>query len=115
MARTESVLVSSPGNQSIEELQRRYQGLHTRKTQAETLRDAAKEQLESLKAQARTKHGTDDVAALQAKLTEMIDDNARKRAAYQAELDAIEQGLAAVERKFADAAPSAGGSGQARG
>lgn len=114
MAKSESAPASKPGEQTIEELQRRYQGLHTKKTQAETLRDAAKQQLEALKDQARTKHGTDDVAQLQKKLAEMIDENSRKRAAYQAELDKIEQGLTEVERKFTEATPATTTSGQPR-
>jgi len=106
--------VGGPPEQSIEELQRRYQGLHTKKTQAETLRDAAKQRLEELKAQAQTKYGTDDVGQLQKKLDEMIEENACKRAAYQADLDKIEQGLAEVERKFAETSSAPGGNGQPR-
>lgn len=92
--------------QSIEELQRRYQGLHTKKTQAETLRDEAMKRLDELKAQAREKYGTDDAAELQGKLDEMVADNARKVAEYKAHLDSIDQGLAEVERKFAATASS---------
>lgn len=92
--------------QSIEDLQRRYQGLHTKKTQAETLRDEAKKRLEELKVQAREKYGTDDAAELQKKLDEMVAENARKVAEYKAHLDSIEQGLAEVERKFASSASS---------
>ena len=114
MAKNEPAPVSKPAEQSIEELQRRYQGLHTKKTQAETLRDAAKQRLEELKTQAQTRYGTDDVEQLQKKLDEMIEENARKRAAYQADLDTIEQGRAAVDRKFAEAASAPGGSGQPR-
>lgn len=87
--------------QLIEELQRRYQGLHTKKTQAETLRDEAKKRLDELKAQARAKYGTDDAGELQRKLDEMVTENARKIAEYKAHLDSIDQGLAEVERKFA--------------
>ncbi len=99
---------------SIEELQRRYQGLHTKKTQAETLRDEATKRLDELKGLARIKYGTDDVAQLQRKLAEMIGENTRKRASYQADLDKIEQGLAEVERRFADATPAPVSGGQPR-
>lgn len=92
--------------QSIEELQRRYQGLHTKKTQAETLRDEAKKRLDELKAQAREKYGTDDAAELQTKLDEMVAENARKVAEYKAHLDSIDEGLAEVERKFAASSSS---------
>lgn len=108
MAKSESATTSNEGattEQSIEELQQRYQDLHTKKIQAETQRDTAQKSLEELKCQARAKYGTDDLAQLQTKLTEMIAENARKRSTYQAELDKIEQGLAEVERKFADSAP----------
>lgn len=105
MAKSEPT--GAPGEQSIEELQRRYQGLHTKKTQAETLRDEARKRVDELKAQAREKYDTDDVAELQKMLEERIAENARKRAEYQAELDKIDQGLAEVERRFAaSAAPS---------
>jgi predicted transcriptional regulator len=102
--------------QSIEELRRRYQGLHTKKTQAETLRDEAKKRLDELKAQAREKYGTDDAAELQKKLDEMVVENARKVAEYKAHLDSIDQGLAEVERKFGASAPQSTSfnSGQSR-
>ncbi len=106
----------SGGEPSIEELQRRYQGLHTKKTQAETLRDEAKKRLDELKAQAREKYGTDDAAELQKKLDEMVAENARKVAEYKAHLDSIDQGLAEVERKFAasTSSPAPSSTGQAR-
>lgn len=91
---------------SIEELQRRYQKLHIKKTQAETLRDEAGKRLDELKAQAREKYGTDDAAALRIKLDEIVAENARKVAEYKAHLDSIDQGLAEVERKFAASASS---------
>lgn len=112
MAKSESTTSSATGatgEQTIEELQRRYQGLHTKKIQAETQREAAKQRLDELKSQARDKYGTDDLGQLRTKLDEMIAENARKRAAYQAELDKIESGLAEVERQFAEAAPAASG------
>lgn len=100
--------------QSIEELQRRYQGLHTKKIQAETQRDAAKQRLEELKSQARAKYGTDDLGQLRTKLDEMIAENARKRSAYQADLDRIEQGLAEIERQYSDAAQATATGEQSR-
>jgi len=97
---------SKSGNQiveqSIEDLQRRYQKLHTKKIQAETQRDGAKNRLDDLKQQARDKYGTDDLAELQRKLDEIIAENARKRTKYQDDLDKIEKELAAVEAKFAE-------------
>jgi len=114
MAKSEPQPPAPKGEQSIEELQRRYQALTTKKTQAETLRDAAKEQLEALKAQARTKYGTDDVTELKRKLDDMVAENNRKRADYQADLDKIERDLAEVERTFAEAARESGSEGTPR-
>lgn len=90
----------TPAEQSIEQLQRRYSELNERKIRSQAQREEAQKQLDKLQAEARDKYGTDNVAELQRKLDEMIADNARKRAAYQADLDKIEQGLAEVERKF---------------
>ena len=95
------------GEQSIEELQQRFQKLDKRKTQAETNLENAQKQLAALHKEAREKYGTDDVAELRAKLEAMKAENDQKRRAYQAELDQIEADLAAVEQKFAAAQPAA--------
>lgn len=108
MAKTDVRPNPSAGEQTIEQLQQRYQDLNRKKIQAETQRDSAKTRLDELKAQAREKHGTDDVAKLQEKLIAIIDENARKRAKYQEDLDTIERGLADVEAKFSEAAGDAG-------
>jgi chromosome segregation ATPase len=92
---------SSADEQSIEELQKRYQTLHTRKIQAETNLDNATRQLESLKQEARETYGTDDVAELHEKLDAMKAENEEKRKNYQTALDRIESELEAVEQKFA--------------
>jgi chromosome segregation ATPase len=86
--------------QTITELQERYQKLQAEKVRAETNRENAEKRLSELKAEAREKYGTDDVAELEAKLTEMKAENERKRAEYQAHLDRIESDLAAVEARF---------------
>lgn len=96
--------MSEKNEQSIEALQKRYQDLNTRKIQAETERNGAKKRLDELKARARENYGTDDVEALQKKLDEIIQENARKRAKYQEDLDKIEMNLAEVEKKFAESA-----------
>lgn len=98
------------GEQTIEELQARYQQLHTRKIQAETSLQHAQQQLEALQAEAREKYGTDDLAELRKKLEQMKAENEARRKAYQAQLDRIEGDLAAVEAKFAavEAAPPGG-------
>jgi chromosome segregation ATPase len=92
---------ADPAKQSIEELQRRYRELDRRKTQAETNLENANRRLNELKAEAREKYGTDDVAALRQKLKAMTDENEEKRNRYQAELDRIEKDLDAVEKNFA--------------
>jgi chromosome segregation ATPase len=88
------------GQQTIEQLQDRYQQLNTKKIQAETNLDNARQQLAKLQEEARTKYGTDDVALLREKLAAMKADNERKRSEYQAQLEKIESDLAAVEQKF---------------
>ena len=64
MADKSSKPATQPVEQSIEELQRRYQLLHTKKIQTETQRDGAKSRLDDLKRQAREKYGTDDLDEL---------------------------------------------------
>jgi chromosome segregation ATPase len=112
MAKTNDKPPTNAGEQTIEELQQRYHELNRKKIQAETQRDSAKTRLDDLKAQAREKYGTDDVTKLQEKLAEIINENARKKAKYQEDLDKIEQGLAAVEAKFSEAAAAPGDGGQ---
>jgi SMC interacting uncharacterized protein involved in chromosome segregation len=94
---------SDSAAQTIEELQVRYQALHTRKIQSETHLQNAKHQLETLKQQAREAYGTDDVAELAKKLEAMKTENEQKRQGYQADLDRIEAELSAVEQRFSAA------------
>jgi phage shock protein A len=89
--------------QTIEQLQERYQALHTRKIQSETHLQNARQQLETLKRQAREAYGTDDVAELAKKLESMKAENEQKRQGYEADLDRIEAELSAVEQKFSAA------------
>ena len=103
-----------PDEQSIEQLQQRYQDLNKKKIQAETQRDNAKTRLDELKTQARDKYGTDDVAQLQKKLDDIVAENARKRSKYQQDLDKIESDLAAVETKFSEASSAPGSTGVVR-
>lgn len=90
---------------SIEELKQKYQGLHTQKIKAETQRESTQEQLRQLKAEAKAQFGTDDIGALKIKLNEMVAQNESKRAAYQADLEKIEERLAEVEAALADEPP----------
>ena len=114
MAKTDAKTPTNIGGQSIEQLQQRYQDLNRKKIQAETQRDSATKRLDELKAQAQEKYGTDDVAKLQEKLAEINNENARKKAKYQEDLDKIEKGLTEVEAKFAEATSATGDGGQPR-
>lgn len=99
----------SAGQQSIEQLQSRYQKLHTLKIQSETNLQHVQQRLESLRADARRQFGTDDVDQLRRRLAALVAENESKRSAYQADLDRIEADLAAVEQRFNAADPSTGG------
>lgn len=88
------------GRQSIDELQRRFQTLNTRKIQAETHLENARKELERLQRDAREKYGTDDVDDLQRKLEQMKSDNEEKRRSYQSDLDRIENELTEIEAKY---------------
>jgi hypothetical protein len=89
--------------QSIEDLKKRYAGLHEKKITAAADLNNAKKELANLKKAAREQYGTDDLDELRAKLAEMKQDNERKRSEYQAHLEKIETTLAAVDQKFAQA------------
>jgi len=82
--------------QTIDELKARYESLNKRKIQAEANLENARNQLEELKAQARSEFGTDDIEALKKMLADMQTENEQKRAAYQENLDRIEKELTAV-------------------
>src|SRR6476619_491561 len=91
---------NNPTKQSIEELRQRHQELNTKKIQAETNLGNATSALKKLQEEARKKFGTDDVAALKAKLVEMETANENARRQYQESLDTIESALEAVEEKL---------------
>src|SRR6056297_383111 len=86
--------------QTIDELKARYENLNKRKIQAEANLENARNQLEELKAQARSEFGTDDIEALKKMLADMQAENEQKRAAYQENLDQIEKDLAAVAERY---------------
>lgn len=86
--------------QSIEQLQQRYEKLHTKKIQTEANLENARKQLEQLKREALEKYGTDDLEELRVKLEAMTTENEKKRRDYQVQLDGIEKDLANVERNF---------------
>lgn len=102
MATTKSAAAQQSEPQSIEQLQQRYQELHKQQIQAATSLEHAKDQLEALRKEAREKYGSDDLSTLQEKLRAMREENESKRRKYQADLDAIQTALAAVDAQFAD-------------
>ncbi|MFY9234296.1 MAG: hypothetical protein WAO58_07535 [Fimbriimonadaceae bacterium] len=87
--------------QTIEILRQRYEDLNKKRTQAETLLQKANEELEKLKAEAKSKFGTDDLAEMQKQLEQMEQENLKKRREYQRLLDGIEADLKSVEEKYA--------------
>ena len=103
MAEKEAPARAAGGQQTIEQLQSRYQHLRDKKVEAETHFRNAQTQLDELKRQAREKYGTDDVAELEQMLLRMRRENDERRSQYQAELDRIEEDLAGVEQSFAAA------------
>lgn len=94
---------NTTGEQTIEQLQKRYNDLNTRKIQAETNFKNAEKQLDLLKQQAREKYKTDDIDELRSMLDEMTRENERKRREYQSSLDKIERDLDQVDQAFATA------------
>ncbi len=87
-------------SQTIEQLQRRYQGLSEQKIKVETQRDTALNQLEDLKSQAKDLYGSDDVEELKKILETMKSSNEEKRSQYQESLDGIDAELAAVDEEL---------------
>jgi hypothetical protein len=97
----------APGNdpaQNIEDLRERYDHLKTQKITAEANLKTSTDNLDRLKRQARESYGTDDLEELRRILQKMKDDNDRKCADYQRDLDKIERQLEEVERQHDEAA-----------
>ena len=98
---------AASGQQSIEELQARYQKLNNQKVEAEINLKNAKKDLEKLKKEALEKYQTNDVAELRKILAQMTKENEEKREKYQQDLDKIEADLAKVEQPSGDDSPDA--------
>jgi hypothetical protein len=90
--------------EGIEVLQRRHRDLERKKIQAESDLRNLEKQLADARAEALRLFQTDEVEGLRELLKRMNEENLRKRRDYQAHLDAIAAGLAAVEQAHADAA-----------
>ena len=87
---------------SIEQLQKRYEGLNNQKIKVETQREHALQQLKELKAQAKEQYGSDDLAQLKTMLADMKNKNEEMRQQYQSKLNDIDSDLAAITEKFND-------------
>lgn len=100
--------------QILKELENRHKILRDKKIIAESDSKNATRAMEELKAEALKKYGTDDVAKLQTKLTELKDQNVQKLNEYQESLAKIERDLAEVEARFRESNPAPGDGGQNR-
>lgn len=79
--------------QAYAELVERHEQLSTKKVRVETQLENARNRLAELQRQAKSQFGTDDLDALRAKLTEIKEENERRRSEYTKLLDSIEDGL----------------------
>ncbi len=91
------------GALDIEQLKAKHKELDTARTRAKANLESAQKQLDELRTEARQAYGTDDLDALRQKLTQMRDENERKRADYQQHLEQVQAKLAEVEKTFAAA------------
>lgn len=97
---------ASGPKQTIEELQARFAELDKRRIQVATQLEGARKQLEELRQQAREQFETDDLNELKQKLEALRAENEKKRAAYQASLDAIDRQLAEIDSANEDTSSS---------
>jgi hypothetical protein len=89
-----------PGQLSIEQLQTKYDELNRLKIQSETRHRDASDQLQKIRAQALATWGTEDLDELKLKLVKMQEENERRRAKYQADLQSIESKLIEIDEKY---------------
>jgi hypothetical protein len=94
---SESINNSEP--QTIEQLTERFKRLDKEREEAKTALTQAETRLNMAKEKAREQYGTDDLVELRAKLAEWQKQNVEARAAYEAELNAIEDELSKVQRE----------------
>ena len=73
---------AATATQDIEALKKRHKDLDRQKAMAEANHKTAQDQLAALKQEALAKYGTDDLHQLAKKLTEMRDENDRKRCSH---------------------------------
>ena len=89
--------MSTPNNQSIEELASRYNNLNEKRIRAESDLKHAEDQLKKLKDEAMATWETDDLPTLEKMLKDMLESNERKRRDYQEHLDGIEFKLKQID------------------
>lgn len=99
MAKSKVSSALPEGQADIETLKKRYDELNVKKIQAAANQKTAEESLAKLKEQALRDYGTDNLDALKQQLADLQAENERKRAEYQAHLEAIEAKLAEVEEQ----------------
>lgn len=88
--------------QDIEELTERYDDLNRKKIRAEGDLERARKDLEEYRKEAEEMYGSSDIGVLKQRLNEMIQENDRKKMAYQQSLDQIEQGIVEIEGRMND-------------
>ncbi|WP_299468902.1 hypothetical protein [uncultured Gimesia sp.] len=81
----------------IEALTERFQKLRDRKIESASNLKNAQQSLDKLKQQALEEYGINQLDELKAKLQQIKDENARKRAEYHQSLDEIEAELSKIE------------------
>src|SRR3954453_17514848 len=81
----------------IESLKREHARLDQERRNAQANLNAAQNQLDQLRTDARKEYGTDDLDLLREKLQQMKSENERKRADYQAHLEGVRAKLGEVE------------------
>ena len=87
-------------DETIEQLRKRFDTLNEKRIRAEANLATATNELQRIQEEAKAQWGTDDLAALEAKLQEIRAENEKQRANYQKHLEGVEQRLLQVETQF---------------
>ena len=88
--------------QSLEQLTKRFRDLEERKIRNQAVLGETEKQLEDLLHEAEQMFGTREIDELQLKLTQMENENEKKRADYQKQLNQIEQSLESISDELGD-------------
>lgn len=84
----------------IDELKDRFAKLRDQKIQNDAKLESAEQELEKLRAQARTEYGTDDLDELSRRLEQMELENLARRNEYDELLTSIESRLSEIEQEY---------------